>query len=63
MELNGIVALACHTELCIDRSATAVSKMVAFKMALTKAKQVLVTKKNENGFDYAIKKMDIVGLV
>jgi hypothetical protein len=32
-------------------------------MALKKAKQVLVTKKNENGFDYAIKKMDIVGLV
>jgi hypothetical protein len=30
-------------------------------MALTKAKQALVTKKNENGFN--VNKIDIVGLV
>jgi hypothetical protein len=32
-------------------------------MALTKAKQELVTKKNESGLDYTINKMDVVGLV
>jgi len=34
-----------------------------FKMALTKAKQELVTKKNESGLDYTINKTDVVGLV
>jgi len=34
-----------------------------FKMALTKAKQELVTKKNDSGLEFAINKTDIVGLV
>ncbi len=32
-------------------------------MALMKAKQELVTKKNESGLDYTINKTDVVGLV
>jgi len=34
-----------------------------FKMALTKAKQELVTKKNDAGLEFAINRTDIVGLV
>jgi hypothetical protein len=34
-----------------------------FKMALTKAKQELVTKKNDAGLEFSIDKRDIVGLV
>jgi len=34
-----------------------------FKMALTWAKQELVTKKNDAGLEFAINRMDIVGLV
>jgi len=34
-----------------------------FKMALTKAKQELVSKKNESGLEYTINREDIVGLV
>jgi hypothetical protein len=34
-----------------------------FKMALTRAKQELVTKKNDAGLEFAIEKTDVVGLV
>ncbi len=34
-----------------------------FKMALTKAKQELVTKKNDAGLEFAINKTDVVGLI
>jgi hypothetical protein len=34
-----------------------------FKMALTKEKQALVTKKNDSGLDYSINKTDVVGFV
>jgi hypothetical protein len=34
-----------------------------FKMAFTRAKQELVSKKNDDGLEYAINKTDIVGLV
>jgi hypothetical protein len=32
-------------------------------MALTKAKQELVTKKNDAGLEFAINKTDVVGLI
>jgi hypothetical protein len=32
-------------------------------MALTRAKQELVTKKNDAGLEFAIEKIDVVGLV
>jgi len=35
----------------------------SFKMALTRAKQELVTEKNDSGLEFAINKTDIVGLV
>ena len=34
-----------------------------FKMALSKAKQALVTKKNDHGLEFAINKKDVVKLV
>jgi hypothetical protein len=54
--------LGCHMVLHIGRFEI-VLKNGCFKMALTKAKQELVEKKNDAGLVFAIYKTDVVWLV